>query len=155
MLEKVFNEIVKELNTKLNITPVLYGSFGLGRALEKNLDPKDIDLLVPKKYLEEKWSVFKQVVELMGFRLKDLREHEFERRGVSIGFSYEEDLMPFAGVGFDDLKVVSELDAHFKVLSLEDYLACYEKSSKDGYRKETRMKNDQEKISLIKQKVNE
>ena len=51
-----FLHIAKLLNTKLNITPLLYGSLGLEKCLDINLNADDIDVLIPQIYLNEKWQ---------------------------------------------------------------------------------------------------
>ncbi|PZE20642.1 hypothetical protein [Paenibacillus xerothermodurans] len=68
-----------------------------------DLKPKDIDVLVPLEYLQEKWDFFRQTVEKMGYTLVDLREHEFRKEGFKLAFAFIEDLADFAGVDYKRL----------------------------------------------------
>lgn len=56
------------------------------------------------------------------------REHKF-----AIGFSFGEDLLPFAGVDYKNLKAVKDDGAAYRLLTAEDYLYVYKKSLKDSY----------------------
>jgi hypothetical protein len=56
-MNTVFLEIVKHLNTKFQITPILYASFALEKVLGTNLDAKDIDLLIPKHHFEHRHDI--------------------------------------------------------------------------------------------------
>ena len=46
-----------------------------------------------------------------------------------------------------------ELNIHYKLLNLKQYLTVYEASSKDGYRQNKKEKDDLNKIKLIKKLI--
>lgn len=52
--KQIFLKIAKQLNRKLNIIPLLFGSLGLEQRLGVNLYPDDIDILISEKYLTDK-----------------------------------------------------------------------------------------------------
>ena len=146
-----FLTLAKSLNS-IGITPILFGSLGLSKLLEADLKPKDVDILVPEKFLKSDWERIKNLMEKSGYQLTDLREHEFEKDGVKAAFAAEEDLKPYAGVDYRQLEIV-KAEAEYKVLTLEDYLKVYTKSRHDSYRKNKNNGKDELKIELIKEKL--
>ncbi|MBQ5320418.1 MAG: hypothetical protein J6K17_15130 [Oscillospiraceae bacterium] len=150
MKKKLFLQIAKELNEVLGITPLLFGSLGLEQRLGANLNADDIDVLIPEEYLDEKWDMLIEVMTTLGYSLYDVHEHAFKKDGVSAAFASIENLVPFAGVNITRIPVVDENGVRYYLLGLEDYLKVYTASSKDGYRRDTKNKNDTDKIELIK-----
>ena len=151
MKKKEFLRIAGELNKKLGITPLLFGSLGLEQRLCTNMNADDIDILIPEIYLNGKWDSIVALMNADGYALYDLHEHAFEKSGTSIAFASIESLTPFAGVDVAHIPVVEEAGVRYYLLGLEDYLKVYTASSKDGYRKNTKNKNDEAKIELIKE----
>lgn len=149
--KKIFLHIAGELNIKLNIIPLLFGSLGLEHRLHADLNADDIDVLIPEAFLNDKWDSIVSVMNDNGYVLYDLHEHAFERAGMSVAFASIESLTPFAGVDILKIPVIEESGVRYYLLSLEDYLKVYIASSKDGYRKNKKNKNDEEKIGLIKE----
>ncbi len=141
---KLFSANAQLLFDEYNIKPLLYGSLGLEVLLEYDLRSDDIDILVPKCLLEEKWEQFKAFLEENGYALIDLHEHTFVKGGVKYSYACIEELKNFAGVSSFTEK------EHCLFLTLHDYLKVYEASLKDGYRQNKKNKNDMEKISIIK-----
>ncbi len=150
MKKKLFLHIARRLNEALGITPLLFGSLGLKQRLGANLDADDIDVLIPEEYLDEKWDMLIDVMTTLGYTLYDVHEHAFEKEGVSAAFASVENLVPFANVDITRIPVVTEDSVRYYLLGLDDYLKVYMASSKDGYRRDTKNKNDTEKIRLIK-----
>lgn len=150
MKKKLFLQIAKNLNETLGVVPLLFGSLGLEQRLGEKLNADDIDMLIPEEYLDEKWDKLIGVMSSLGYSLYDVHEHAFEKDGVSAAFASIENLVPFAGVDITRIPVVNENGVRYYLLGLEDYLKVYTASSKDGYRRDTKNKNDTEKIELIK-----
>ena len=138
-----------ELNKRLHITPLLFGSLGLEQRLHTDLNADDIDILIPEVFLSVEWNSIVEVMEDNGYVLYDLHEHAFEKAGLSIAFASIESLTPFAGIDIAKIPVIEEEGVRYCLLSLEDYLKVYTASSKDGYRTNAKNKNDAEKIELI------
>ena len=150
MKKKLFLQIAKNLNETLGIVPLLFGSLGLEQRLGEKLNADDIDILIPEEYLDEKWDKLIEVISSLGYSLYDVYEHAFEKDGVSAAFASIENLVPFAGVDTALIPAVDEDGIRYYLLELEDYLKVYTASSRDGYRRDTKNKNDTEKIELIK-----
>lgn len=150
MKKKIFLQIAGKLNDSFDITPLLYGSLGLEQRLGENLNADDIDVLIPEEYLCEKWGRLIDVMTELGYSLYDAHEHAFKKDGVSAAFASIENLEDFAGVNTAEIPVVYEDGVRYYLLELGDYLKVYTVSSKDGYRRDTKNKNDTEKIELIK-----
>ncbi len=150
-MKKDFLIIANELNARLNIIPLLFGSLGLEQRLGIDLNAEDIDVLVPEEYLNEKWQSIVSVMEDNGYTLYDLYEHAFQKDKISIAFASIESLTPFANVDITKIPVIEEKDTKYFLLELQDYLKVYTASSKDGYRKNVKNKQDQHKINLINQ----
>ena len=148
-----FLENARLLSDKLGIVPLLYGSLGLEYLTGDALDADDIDILVPRVCITERWHEFKAVLEEHGYVLVDEHEHTFVRDGVAYSYADIEDLESFAGINAEDIEMREVDGVRFLLLSLEQYLAVYQKSSKDGYRVNVRQKKDADKIRFIESKL--
>jgi hypothetical protein len=145
-----FLRVTRYLNTEMGINPLLFGSLGLEQRLEISLHADDIDVLIPHTFIYEKWGMFNKKIEELGYYLTDLSEHEFSNNIYKLSFSYIESLQPFAGINVEDIEIIDSENANYMLLTLKQYLAVYEASSKDGYRRNKNNNKDMEKINLIK-----
>ena len=148
-----FLENARFLSDKLGIVPLLYGSLGLEYLTGDVLGADDIDILVPCVFITERWHEFKALLEVQGYVLADEHEHTFARDGVAYSYADIEDLEPFAGINTEDIEMHEADGVRFLLLSLEQYLLVYQKSSKDGYRVNVRQKKDADKIRFIESKL--
>lgn len=153
-MKEKFLHIAKALNENLNVVPLLFGSLGLEQRLGTNLNADDIDVLIPEKFLNGGWGSIVTVMSENGYTLYDVHEHAFEKNGSSVAFASIESLTPFAGVDVEKIPVIEESGTRYMLLDLQDYLKVYTASLKDGYRKNVKNKNDQQKIDLINQALN-
>ena len=142
----LFLENARLLSDKLGIVPLLYGSLGLEYLTGDALGADDIDILVPRVFITERWHEFKALLEAQGYVLADEHEHTFVCDGVSYSYADIEDLESFAGINTEDIEMYEADGVRFLLLSLEQYLAVYKQSSKDGYRVNVRQKKDADKI---------
>ena len=149
----LFLENARLLSDKLGIVPLLYGSLGLEYLTGDALGADDIDILVPRVFITERWHEFKAVLEERGYVLVDEHEHTFVRDGVAYSYADIEDLESFAGIRMKDIEMCEADGVRFLLLSLEQYLAVYKQSSKDGYRVNVRQKKDADKIRFIESKL--
>ena len=149
----LFLENARLLSDKLGIVPLLYGSLGLEYLTGDILGADDIDILVPRVFITERWNEFKAILEVQGYVLVDEHEHTFVRDDVAYAYADIEDLDPFAGINTEDIEMYKADGVRFLLLSLEQYLAVYQKSSKDGYRVNVRQKKDADKIRFINDKI--
>ena len=117
------------------------------------LDADDIDILVPRVFITDRWQEFKAVLEEHGYVLVDEHEHTFVRDDVAYSYADIEDLESFAGINTEDIEMHETDGVRFLLLSLEQYLAVYRQSSKDGYRVNVRQKKDADKIRFIESKL--
>ena len=138
----LFLENARLLSDKLGIVPLLYGSLGLEYLTGDDLGADDIDILVPRAFITERWQEFKAVLETQGYVLTDAHEHTFVRDGVAYSYADIEDLESFAGIRAEDIETREVNGVRFLFLSLEQYLAVYKRSSMDGYRVNVRQKKD-------------
>ena len=151
MKKEAFLHIAEVFNNRLHMIPLLFGSLGLEQRLHRNLNADDVDVLIPEVFLNEKWNCIVEIMTENGYILYDTQEHAFEKSGLSMAFASMESLTPFAGVELTKIPIVEEAGVRYYLLDLQDYWKVYTASSKDGYRKNTKNKNDQEKIDLINQ----
>ena len=149
----LFIENARLLSDKLDIVPLLYGSLGLEYLTGDDLGAEDIDILVPRVFITERWHEFKSFLEAQGYVLADEHEHTFARDGVAYSYADIEDLESFAGIRAEDMKMREVNGVRFLLLSLEQYLTVYNRSSMDGYRVNARQKKDGDKIRLIESKL--
>ncbi len=152
--KEAFLQITEMLNARIGITPLLFGSLGLEQRLGTDLGADDVDVLIPEEFLSEKWNCIAEIMSEEGYTLYDAHEHAFEKDGLSVAFASIENLVPFAGVDTGKIPVTDENGVRYYLLDLQDYLKVYTASSKDGYRRDTKNKNDNQKIELIKQALN-
>jgi hypothetical protein len=145
-----FLRIAGLLNEQLSVYPLLYGSLGLEKRLSAGLNAGDIDVLIPEKYLKTEWNKLVGVMNADGYRLVDEHEHEFSKGSVTVAYADLEGLTSFAGIDPANVPVIEDGGSRFLLLELSDYLKVYEASSKDGYRKNVKNKQDHIKISLIR-----
>ena len=141
------------LSDKFDIVPLLYGSLGLEYLTGDALGSDDIDILVPRVFITDRWQEFKAFLEGHGYVLTDEHEHTFVRDGVAYSYADIEDLESFAGIYAEDIEIHEIDGVRFLLLSLEQYLLVYQKSSKDGYRVNVRQKKDADKIRFIESKL--
>ena len=149
----LFFENARILSDKLDIVPLLYGSLGLEYLTGDALGADDIDILIPRVFITERWHEFKVLLETHGYVLADEHEHTFARDGVAYSYADIEDLESFAGINTEDIELHETDGVRFLLLSLEQYLAVYKQSSKDGYRVNVRQKKDADKIRFIESKL--
>jgi hypothetical protein len=144
-----FLENAKLISKLFGITPVLYGSVSLEYLIGKPMGADDIDILIPRIFLRERWDEFRGTLENFGYSLIDEKEHTFLKNQICFSYAEVEELESFAGIKYDEIQLVEKDKIEFKLLSLEQLLKVYQKSSKDGYRIITRNKKDLEKIRII------
>ena len=149
----LFLENARLLSNNLGMIPLLYGSLGLEYLTGDALGADDIDILVPRVFITERWHEFKAVLEEHGYVLVYEHEHTFARDGVAYSYADIEDLESFAGINTEDIELHETDGVRFLLLSLEQYLAVYKQSSKDGYRVNVRQKKDADKIRFIESKL--
>ena len=145
-----FLHIAELLNVQLSIVPLLYGSLGLEQRLSVDLNADDIDVLLPEKFINTEWNKLLSLMNIAGYRLVDEHEHEFYNGSVTAAYASLESLKSFANIEISDIPLVEDNDTKYLLLELPDYLKVYEASSKDGYRKNVKNKQDNKKIALIK-----
>ena len=148
-----FLENARLLSDKFGVVPLLYGSLGLEYLTGDVLIADDIDILVSRVFITDRWHEFKELLEAQGYVLVDEHEHTFVRDGVAYSYADIEDLESFAGIRMKDIEMREADGVRFLLLSLEQYLAVYQKSSKDGYRVNVRQKKDADKIRFIESKL--
>lgn len=145
-----FTVVGRELHRRFRVVPLLYGSLGLELATGWNFDPQDIDLLVPKKLITDKWNDLQELMDTLGYRLTDPHEHEFcSTEGTLVAFAEVEELADFARIDVKHLEKRNAGQTEFYLLNLSQYLAVYRQSRKDSYRKIKKNKQDDEKIRVI------
>ena len=149
----LFLENARFLSDKFSMVPLLYGSLGLEYLTGDDLSADDIDILVPRVFITERWHEFKVLLEAQGYVLADEHEHTFVCDGVSYSYADIEDLESFAGINTETIEMHEIDGVRFMLLSLEQYLAVYRQSSKDGYRIDIRQKKDADKIRFIESKL--
>ena len=146
-----FFSLARMLNAELGIKPLLYGSLGLEQRLGEDLGADDIDILIPEIWLQDQWEVLRDLLARNGYGLYDLHEHAFMRDHISTAFASLESLKDFAGIEIAKIPEVRYNNTCYLLLELEDYRKVYTASSRDGYRKDKKHKNDAEKIRLIEE----
>ena len=145
-----FLQNAEMINNKFNIVPLLYGSLGLEVLTNSSLNADDIDILVPQVFVTgERWTEFKTFLETKGYTLIDEHEHTFRKYGVEYSYASAEGLKEFAYIDICDVEIRDISGTEFMLLSLEQYLKVYQKSSQDGYRTNVKEKQDNRKIELI------
>ena len=115
----LFLENARFLSNRFDIVPLLYGSLGLEYLTGDDLGADDIDILVPRVFITERWHEFKPVLEEHGYVLVDEHEHTFVRDRVAYSYADIEDLESFAGIRMKDIEMREADGVRFLLLSLE------------------------------------
>ncbi len=150
-----FLQNAKLLNNKFNIVPLLYGSLGLEVLTNSSLNADDIDILIPQVFVTgDKWTEFKLFLESHGYILIDEHEHTFRKDSVDYSYASVEGLKEFANIDVCNIEIRNISGTKFMLLSLEQYLKVYRKSSQDGYRMNVKEKQDNQKIEFIRKHMN-
>lgn len=139
---------ILEILKKLNIKPVIYGSFGVATYLGDFKDFEDIDILVEDEFLNNKWGEFRKLFESRGFNLANEKEHEFEFNAKKVGFASKNILIRDKIIN-DYSELVQFKDKDAFTLTPGDFLKAYKFSVKDGYRIKTRGKKDKDIIERL------
>ena len=156
-----FIKIAKHLND-INIIPLLMGSVGLEVVTGKSWDAQDLDIHipgdergweVPPELNIHNWNDVVNIMELMGYSLIDLHEHEFTKEGLSVEFGIIDTLPSFAGVQLEDLQMHQLGEVKYYLLNPEQYLSVYEASSRDSYRADNNNNKDSRKIEFLKRMI--
>ncbi|MGN0542841.1 MAG: GNAT family N-acetyltransferase [Acutalibacteraceae bacterium] len=146
-----FLQNAEMLNNKFNTIPLLYGSLGLEVLTNSSLNADDIDILIPQVFVTgDRWKELKSFLESCEYVLIDEHEHTFCKDGVDYSYASIDGLKDFADVNICDIEIRNASGTKFKLLSLEQYLKVYQKSSQDGYRMNVKEKQDNQKIEFIK-----
>lgn len=146
-----FLQNAEALNNKFNIIPLLYGSLGLEVLTNASLNADDIDILIPQVFVTgDRWTEFNLFLESRGYTLIDEHEHTFRKDGIDYSYASIESLKDFADIDIYDIESRNVSGTKFMLLSLEQYLKVYQKSSQDGYRTNVKEKQDNQKIEFIK-----
>jgi len=146
---KIFLEVTKSLNSSFHVTPILFGSLGLSKILNKSIQLNDIDILIPENLITKKWGELVDSMKNLNFELKDTKEHEFIRDLQIVNFGKEEDVFQKVGIDPRKLTITKFHQAEFKELSAEKFLQVYRLMLRDDYRQEKRGDSDKQKIALI------
>ena len=149
-----FLQNAEMLNDKFNIVPLLYGSLGLEVMTKSSLNADDIDILIPQVFVTgDRWTEFKLFLESEEYELIDEHEHTFRKDGVDYSYACIEGLKEFADIDICDIEIRNISGTKIMLLSLEQYLKVYQKSSLDGYRMNVKEKQDNQKIEFIKKHI--
>lgn len=149
-----FLQNVELLTKEFSFTPLLYGSLGLEVLTNSSLNADDIDILIPERFVRgEEWGVFRSFLEQQGYVLVDEHEHTFRKDAVDYSYASLEELERFAGIAVSDIPHHSCNGVEHLLLSLEQYLRVYSRSSQDGYRINVKEKQDLQKIAFIKEQL--
>lgn len=139
---------ILEILKKLNIKPLIYGSFGVSAYLGNFKDFEDVDILVEDELVNDRWEEFKKLFESKGFNLVNEKEHEFKFDGKKFGFASKNILIRDKIINdYSELVQYKNKDAF--TLTPEGFLKAYKFSIKDGYRINTRGKKDQDIIEKL------
>lgn len=151
---KKFQEIAILLNEYLEVIPLLYGSLGLEVLTGECFNSDDVDILVPREYIFAKWCALVNLLESNGYEMVDLHEHTFVKDGYSYSFSYIDNIEEYAQIHVEEINTVTTNECRYKLLTLKQYLAVYERSVCDDYRKtKGKTPKDLSKVIYLREKL--
>ena len=144
-MDKFLLSILETIN-KLNIKPVVYGSFGVSLYLGNFKKFADIDILIDDEFLNKRWKELKKLLEDNNFNL--INEKEFELGNKKVGFA-SKNILIRDNIIDDYSKLIQYKNTYALTLKPEDFLKAYKFSIKDGYRINTRNKKDKDIIKRL------
>jgi hypothetical protein len=147
---QIFLSITKKLN-KLGVIPALYGSLALYKITGNFIKIDDIDFLVPKKFLNSNWKLFKKFIVDLGHVQDPDHIHEFSKGSLIISFDSFENLFESTNINLKSLKNRKIKGAVFKLPTAEILLKIYSECLKNTRRKEKKEKEatDLNKIKFL------
>lgn len=146
-----FFSVVRQLNIKFKITPVLYGSLGLSKYIGELTKIDDVDILVPHVYINKKWNALKKFMEEIGYKLTDQKEHEFQKGQIKVAFATEDDLSDIPDFNYSELIDTKEKGVKFRQLTPKLYLDLYVWLQTCDYRVDKgKTKTDKIRIKALK-----
>lgn len=148
-MEIFLSNILKTLK-KLDIKPIIYGSFGASLYLGNFKEFGDIDILIEDNYIFDDWTEFRQIFESDGFILIDEKEHEFMFEDKKVGFAAKSILIRDRIIN-DYKELVQYKRMKASTLTVAGFIRAYEFSINDGYRINTRNKKDRDIIMKLKE----
>lgn len=151
---EIFLEVARAINASLGFTPILYASLGLNRVIGEFGEVDDIDVMVPDDLIIFDWASLVDLMESLGFALKDTENRCFVRDGEEVVFEKESELKKLTGEDPDSLDISEENGVRFKELTPTQYRRFYEYLISDPARIEKR-KKDELKLMLINRFVEE
>ncbi len=83
----------------------------------------------------------------------DEHEHTFRKNDIDYSYASIENLKEFADIDIEEIPNYEDSDSKFLLLTLEQYLKVYKKSSQDGYRVNKKEKQDVKKIKFIEEQL--
>lgn len=143
---------IKEVLDKNGIDSILYGSLGVSVYLGNFKEFDDVDLLINKNFIGERWPELKEIMTEENFSVLDEKEHKFiNSEGVKIAFAgnnvLERDKVCTLDTGVVEIERGGK---KIKTITKEAFINAYLFSSNDGYRKEKRGRSDLDIVDALR-----
>ena len=91
MTTKILHEACSVINKQFKYSPIVYGSLCLNYYIENHLGIKDVDLLMPIKFIEDSKDEFISAFESHGFEYLDKELLTFRKDNIDVEIARLED----------------------------------------------------------------
>ena len=148
-MKKTLIEVTQILNEKFQVIPLLYGSFALEEALDKDYQAHDIDLLIPKEVLNNKIELIEAFV-MNGFTYFNQEVLTFEKNGIEIEISNLEEWIKNSNWNIEENTMIHQDNIQYQLLSARNLEKLYKFLISDKRRSKEKKQKDQEKLNDLK-----
>jgi hypothetical protein len=148
-MKHILLEVSRILNQHFNTTPLLYGSYALQEALNKDYQARDIDLLIENQVLKNRVELIKVFV-LEGFTYYHTKVLTFEKDGIEIEISNLEEWIKNANFIMQENFLVQENESKYSLLSASNLERLYQFLLTDQRRSNEKKLRDQAKLNDLK-----
>lgn len=149
-LHKEFLKIVSEMN-KLNIIPLLLGSFGLEKVTNKSWQASDIDIyLIDEEVLNNQYEDIQKILIDRNY-VKSLDSYRtYVKDNVEVEYKSFFEFQKFVKIDKEKLNLIRKEGVQYYLPTLEQFIEIYSSSVRDPKRKGKKQK-DAKKLKYLKE----
>ncbi|MGN0523661.1 MAG: HD domain-containing protein [Eubacterium sp.] len=126
-----FTDVARLINIRLEEIPILYGSLGVEIRVKKDMKCQDINVLLSKEIISERWNDLVDIMSTAGFVLKNRDRHIFDREGIEFTFTNKDEFNHYSGIDIDAFEKINDF-AEYYLPKVSDFLALYGFENKDN-----------------------
>lgn len=149
-VENTFRAVIVQLN-EIKIVPMVYGSLSLNMQNICKSKINDVDLIIDKSDLENRWQDICNAMAKVGYKIDPDHSQEFIGIEPFVSFDTYESVAEFADVDFENKKLCEDGALRYYMPVPEQLLKIYQAGLKDKFRQNRKGGKDIETIKAIEE----